>query len=101
MTMKTRKRLKAQLEALKPLLKERFEVETIGFFGSFSRGEQTEKSDVDVLVVFSKEAHVGFFRFLELEEFLSRKLGVKVDLVTKDALKPILKERILKETVYA
>ena len=99
--MKTKKRLKAQLEALKPLLKEKFEVETIGFFGSFSRGEQTKKSDVDVLVVFSKDAHVGFFRFLELEEFLSRKLAVRVDLVTKDALKPILKERILKETVYA
>jgi len=52
-------------------------------------------------VVFSKDAHVGFFRFLELEEFLSKKLAVRVDLVTKDALKPILKERILKETVYA
>jgi predicted nucleotidyltransferase len=56
---------------------------------------------VDVLVVFSKDARVGFFKFLELEEFLSRKLGVRVDLVTMDALKPMLKERILKETVYA
>jgi predicted nucleotidyltransferase len=99
--MKTQKKVKAQLEALKPLLKEKFEVETIGFFGSFSRGEQTKKSDVDILVVFSKDAHVGFFKFLELEEFLSRKLGARVDLVTKDALKPMLKERILKETVYA
>jgi predicted nucleotidyltransferase len=99
--MKTQKKVKAQLEALKPLLKERFEVETIGFFGSYSRGGQTKKSDVDVLVVFSKDARVGFFKFLELEEFLSRKLGVRVDLVTMDALKPMLKERILKETVYA
>jgi len=86
---------------LKPLLKEKFEVETIGVFGSYSRGEQTKKSDVDVLVVFSEDAHVGFFKFLELEEFLSQKIGVKVDLVTKDALKPMLKERILKEIVYA
>jgi predicted nucleotidyltransferase len=99
--MKTQKKAKAQLESLKPLLKEKFEVETIGFFGSFSRGEQTKKSDVDILVVFSKDAHVGFFKFLELEEFLSRKLGVRIDIVTKDALKPMLKERILKETVYA
>jgi predicted nucleotidyltransferase len=44
---------------------------------------------------------VGFFKFLDLEEFLCRKLGVKVDLVTKNALKPMLKDRILKETVYA
>ncbi len=99
--MKTPRKLKAQLEALKPLLKEKFEVAAIGFFGSYSRGEQTEKSDADVLVVFSRDARVGFFRFLELEEFLSRRLGVKVDLVTRDALKPMLKERILRETVYA
>lgn len=99
--MKTQKGVKAKLEALKPLLKEKFKVETIGFFGSYSRGEQTKKSDVDVLVAFSKDAHVGFFRFLELEEFLSGKLGVKVDLVTEYALKPTMKERILKETVYA
>ncbi|MDI9576841.1 MAG: nucleotidyltransferase family protein [Candidatus Bathyarchaeota archaeon] len=99
--MKTLNKMKAQLEMLKPLLKEKFEVETIGVFGSYSRGEQTKKSDVDVLVVFSEDAHVGFFKFLELEEFLSQKIGVKVDLVTKDALKPMLKERILKEIVYA
>ena len=41
------------------------------------------------------------FRFLELEEFLTKKLGVKVDLVTKNALKPVLKDQILQETVYA
>jgi len=99
--MNTLNKMKAQLEMLKPLLKEKFEVETIGVFGSYSRGEQTKKSDVDVLVVFSEDAHVGFFKFLELEEFLSQKIGVKVDLVTKDALKPMLKERILKEIVYA
>jgi hypothetical protein len=51
--------------------------------------------------VVAADARVGFFRFLELEEFLTRKLGVKVDLVTRNALKPMLKERILKETVYA
>jgi uncharacterized protein len=87
--MKTQKRMKAQLEALKPLMKKKLEVETIGFFGSYSRRQQTKGSDVDVLVAFSADARVGFFRFLELEEFLSRRLGVKVDLVTKDALKPV------------
>ena len=76
-------------------------METIGVFGSYSRGEQTKKSDVDVLVVFSEDAHVGFFKFLELEELLTKRLGVKVDLVTENALKPMLKDRVLKETVYA
>ncbi len=67
----------------------------------FQGGEQTTKSDIDILVTFSENAHVGFFKFLELEEFLGKKLGVKVDLVTKNALKPILKDQILQETVYA
>lgn len=97
--MKTLGEIKAQLEVLKPALKERFGVVTIGVFGSFSRGEQTKKSDVDVLVEFSADAKIGFFKFLDLEEFLSRKLGVKVDLVTKDALKPFIGERILQEVV--
>ena len=99
--MKTLKEIKAELQTLKPSLKERFEVETIGVFGSYTRGEQTKKSDIDILVTFSKDAQVGFFKFLELEEFLTKKLGVKVDLVTKNALKPFIKDRVLRETVYA
>lgn len=99
--MKQMDEVKRRLGELKPRLREEFGVESVGVFGSFSRGEQTERSDVDVLVVFSKETRVGFFRFLELEEFLSEKLGVKVDLVTEAALKPMLRDRILRETVYA
>jgi len=87
------------LEELKPALKEEFGVETIGIFGSYTRGEQTKRSDVDILVEFSENAKIGFFKFLDLEEFLSRKLGVKVDLVAKDALKPYIGERILQEVV--
>jgi predicted nucleotidyltransferase len=99
--MKSLKELQSCLEELKPTLREKFEVETIGVFGSYSRNQQTKKSDVDVLVGFSEEAHVGFFKFLDLEEFLTKRLGVKVDLVTRDALKPSMKEQILRETVYA
>jgi predicted nucleotidyltransferase len=99
--MKSLQEIKAELETLKPTLNERFGVETIGVFGSYTRGEQTKKSDMDILVTFSKDAQVGFFKFLELEEFLTKKLGVKVDLVTKNALKPFIKDRVLRETVYA
>ena len=97
--MKTLEEIKARLEHLKPVLSEKFEVETIGIFGSYTRGEQGKKSDVDILVEFSEDAEIGFFRFLDLEEFLSRELGVKVDLVTKDALKPYIGKRILQEVV--
>jgi uncharacterized protein len=97
--MKTLKELKSCLEELKPMLEQKFEVKTIGIFGSYTRGEQTKKSDVDILVEFSEDAKVGFFKFLDLEEFLSQKLDVKVDLVTKGALKPYIGKHILQEVI--
>ena len=99
--MKENKDIKIKLELLKPVLKERYQVETIGFFGSYARGEQNRKSDVDVLVEFSRPNTIDLFDFIELEEFHSIQLGIKVDLVTKSALKPMIKDQILKETIYA
>ena len=90
--------LKSQIEALKPILRERFKVETIGIFGSYVRGEQKRKSDLDVLVEFSGPP--SLFEFVELEDFLSQNLGVKVDLVMRDSLKPRIKDSILSEAVY-
>jgi predicted nucleotidyltransferase len=80
-------------------IKKKFKVKTIGVFGSYVRGEQKRGSDVDILVEFEEDAKIGFFKFLDLEEFLSQKLGVKVDLVTKNALKPYIGKRILQEVV--
>ena len=79
-------------------LRDRFKVEEIGIFGSYVRKDQKKKSDLDVLVSFSET--IDLFTFVELENYLSDILGVKVDLVMKDALKPRLKERILSEAVY-
>jgi predicted nucleotidyltransferase len=100
MKMKTIETVKKRLEDLKPILEEKFQVETIGVFGSFIYGQQTKKSDVDILVEFAKNAHIGLFKYVELEIFLSEQLGIKVDLVAKGGLKPSLKERILSEVVY-
>ncbi len=79
-------------------LREKYGVKLIGVFGSYVRGEQRKDSDLDVLVEFEKP--VDFFEFLELEEYLSNILGVKVDLVLKRALKPRIAENVLKEVVY-
>lgn len=92
------KEIKIKLEKLKPILKEKFQVENIGIFGSFVRGEQNKKSDLDILVEFSET--IGLFKFIELENFLSKELGTKVDLVMKDVLKPQIKDIILREVVY-
>lgn len=87
------------LKTLKPNLTEKYGVETIGVFGSFTKGQQTPKSDIDVLVTFKKEAHPGLFEFMALEEFLTKKLGTKVDIGTKDSLKPHIGKHILKEVI--
>jgi hypothetical protein len=86
------------LELLKPDLKERFKVKTIGLFGSYVKGEQKDTSDLDVLVDFYEP--ISLFRFIELEDFLTQQLGVKVDLVMRDALKPRIKDNILSEAIY-
>jgi predicted nucleotidyltransferase len=78
-------------------LKKRFKVKTIGVFGSFVRGEQKRQSDVDVLVEF--EEPVGLFEFMDLEMYLTDLLGVKVDLVSKKALRPHIGQHILEEVI--
>ena len=97
--MKSVVELRRRLEALKPELAAAYKVREIGIFGSYARGEQRERSDLDVLVEFSEP--ISLFRFIELEVYLSEMLGVKVDLVMRDALKPRLRERIIGEVVYA
>ncbi len=89
--------IKSILSQHKSELKTNFKVKTIGVFGSIVRGEQKLKSDVDVLVEF--EEPIGLFEFMDLEMFLSKLLGVKVDLVSKKALKPHIGEHILKEVI--
>jgi hypothetical protein len=98
-SMQSREEIFATLQRLKGDIAARFSVSRIGIFGSVARGEQTEASDIDILVEFSRP--IGFFAFIELEEFLSRNLGAPVDLVTPDALKPIIRERVAAEVAYA
>ena len=74
--MKTREEILAILKSLMCEMSERYNVVSIGVFGSISRGEQKEGSDIDILVEFSQP--VGFFTFLELEEYLSSSLESKL-----------------------
>jgi uncharacterized protein len=96
--MKTLEEIKQWLGQHKPLLQERYKVQELGVFGSYVRQEQTETSDVDVLVEFSETP--SLLKFVNLENYLSDNLGVKVDLVHKAGLKPRIGERILAEVVY-
>ncbi len=84
-----------KLHEMLPELKEKYNVSYIGLFGSYVRGENTPESDLDVLVEFSRTPTI--FRFVNLENHLSDKLGVKVDLVMRSALKPNIGKYILRE----
>ncbi|MBI5788659.1 MAG: nucleotidyltransferase family protein [Candidatus Schekmanbacteria bacterium] len=95
--MKTLEGIEKTLKGLKPLLHEKFKVQEIGIFGSYARGEESPESDVDILVGFYEP--IGW-EIVGLKEFLEKKLGKKVDLVTKRGLKPQLRDSILNEVVY-
>ncbi len=87
------------LKEKKEIVRERFGVKEIGLFGSIAKGLGRPDSDVDVLVEF--ERPVDIFEFLDVKEYLEELFGRKVDLVTKKALKPLLREKILNEALYA
>ena len=89
-----------KLRAYLPEIKDQYQIKEIGVFGSFVRGEETENSDIDILVEFSPDVEFGLLTFCQLENQLSKKLGRTVDLVTKDGLKPLLGESILQEVIY-
>jgi len=96
-TMKNFKEIKEILTEHKQELREKFKVKEIGIFGSYVKGEEKEKSDVDILIDIGG---IGLLRFIELEYYLSDMIGVKVDLVMKTALKPRIGKQILMEVKY-
>lgn len=96
--MKTLEQINNILTQHQQELSNKYGVKEIGIFGSYSKGEQGKRSDIDILVEFKEP--LGLLKFLELEEYLKNLLGAKVDLVTREALKPYIGERILKEVSY-
>jgi uncharacterized protein len=87
----------ATLRRLLPALAHQYHVQSLGVFGSYARHAQRPGSDLDVLVTF--EEPPGLLTFLALENYLTEVLGVKVDLVMREALKPAIGEHILRELV--
>ena len=96
--MKTFEEIEKIIKNNKNELNEKYGLISIGIFGSYGRGEQYTGSDLDLLVEVRRP--MGFVKFIRLENHLSQLLGVKVDLVTKKALKPHIGQRILQEVQY-
>lgn len=85
------------ISRLRPFLSSKYSVSDIYIFGSYAKEEQTNSSDLDLLVDFYKTPDL--LTFIELEDFLSTKLHHKVDLVPKRKLKSQIKDQILSEAI--
>ncbi len=90
-------RLISALQVEKPRLAEQYALRSLGVFGSHVRGEAHSDSDLDILVEFATPPTL--FEFVRLQNELSEHLGVKVDLVMRSALKPVIGEHILDEVI--
>ena len=78
-----------------------FSVKDLYLFGSYAREEAQDQSDLDILVEFEPEAQIGLFAFAKLRRRLSELLGRDVDLVTRDAIHPEMRDEILREAIHA
>lgn len=90
----------ARLRQHLPELRKHYSVAHMSVFGSVARGEAGPESDVDILVEFSPDAHVGLFGLIELQRRLEELLGCKVDIGTPRSLKPRIRERVLREAIH-
>jgi len=93
-------KIRSLLKAHKKELQRKYKIKKIGLFGSYLKGTQNTRSDVDILVEFEEDAELSLFDLAGLEIELSELLGNKVDLVEKRALKPFIGKQIIREDVY-
>ena len=97
--MKTFEEIKKTIGEHREELISKFMVKEIGIFGSYVRGDQDETSDIDILVDYSDE-HISLFDVLELKYYFEELLRLKVDIVTREALKPVIGKHIMDEVVF-
>ena len=89
--------IKDKIKSNKPALKAKYNVDKIGVFGSYSRNDQNENSDIDILVEFSEP--IGL-EFVALADELEKLLGQKVDLVSRKGIKEKYFKIIEKDLQY-
>lgn len=85
---------KLEIEKITPILA-KGEVAFAGIFGSFAKGKETKKSDLDMLIRFKKPQ--SLLKLIFLERMLSEKVKRKVDLVTEQSLSPYIKNDVLND----
>lgn len=87
-----------KLREIKPHLAQKYNVAQMGLFGSYARGDFNERSDIDILVEYTKT--ISLFKIVEAMEFLQQLFNKKIDLANKKNLKTLMKTQILNEVIY-
>jgi predicted nucleotidyltransferase len=87
----------ATLRTMLPELRRRWPIRSLGIFGSFARGDLNDSSDIDVLVEFHRP--IALSSFLALEDALEQSVGCKVDLVSHGALKPFMRQGVMRDLI--
>ncbi len=85
----------------KEYLRNHFSCIEIGLFGSFARNEQTSESDIDILVVFEPDTPDLYNLEMELKEYLKKTFNREIDICSKKWIKPVFKQLVTEETIYA
>lgn len=93
-----KKMLFQELQNLKPVLNKQFGIEKFAIFGSVARGEENEKSDIDIAIIQMREK--DYFTVVEAIQFLKDKLHRDVDMGFFDAMRPFIKKEIKKDMIY-
>lgn len=96
---KTFNEIKEKIAEKKNFLFETYGVEEIGVFGSFARGDNNTDSDIDIAIELNHKVPVGLFGYSRMQRYLESILGKKVDLVIKSGIKPLIRDKILKQMV--
>jgi predicted nucleotidyltransferase len=85
----------------KDLFQKQYGIRKIGLFGSYARGEETDQSDVDILIEMSSDPENIFDKRLQLKDALIRHFAKNVDVCHERAIKPVFRELIFKDAIYA
>lgn len=98
--MASKKEILNKLKELRPFLQKKFYINNLGLFGSYVREENSNLSDIDILIEYDETKPFSLFTLIDLENFLTEVFGTKVDLVNKKSIKPALKENIMNEVIF-
>jgi len=90
--------IKEVIERHRPELKSQFHLDKIGVFGSYARGDQKKRSDIDFLVTFDKD--ISLMELGGLYSFLQDTMGRRVDVVHKDDIRPEFRDSIIRDVLY-